>query len=161
MVLPIALLFATGAGLITQSEVARDIIESSEVFVGDEATELGEMLIAGVEGVMSGVDEIMAGTEWRVVGLSASSNRAVSVASPMPVALVVGIGGSLFGDMRATAILLAFAACGVVESLPTTTPNINVRFPEGSPSPTAGTTTKGEVEVPRRPEVPGKSFFGG
>jgi hypothetical protein len=129
--------------LITQSEVARNIIESSEVFAGDEAMELGEMLIAGVEGVMSGVDEIMTGTEWRVVGLSGSSNRAVSVASPMPVALVVGIGGSLFGDMRATAILLAFAACGVVESFPTTTPKIRVRLPGESPSPTAGTTTKG------------------
>ena len=161
MVLPIALLFATGISLITQSEVARDIIETSEAFVGDEATELGELLIAGVEGVMSGVDEIMAGTEWRVVGLSASSNKAVSVASPMPVALVVGIGGSLFGDMRATAILLAFAACGVVESLPTTTtPKIIVDFPEEPSSPTAGTTTKGEVEVPPRPEVPGKSFLG-
>ena len=181
MALPIALLFATGAGLITQSEVVRNIIESSEVFVGDEATELGEMLIAGVEGMMGGVvfvgdeatelvemliagvegmmggvDEIMAGTEWRVVGLSASSNSAVSVASPIPVALVVGIGGSLFGDMRVTAILLAFAACGVVESLPTTTPQFRVRFPGESPDPIAETTTKGGMETPPGLEVPGK-----
>ena len=156
MALPIALLFVTGAGLITQTEVARNIIESSEVFVGDEVTELGEMLIAGVEGVMGGVDEIMSGAEWRVVGLSASSNRAVSVASPMPVALVVGIGGSLFGDMRTTAILLAFAACGVVESLPTTTPQFRVRFPGESPGPIAETTTKGGMEAPPGSEVPGK-----
>ena len=128
--------------------------------MGDEATELGEMLIAGVEGVMGGVDEIMAGAEWRVVGLSASSNSAVSVASPMPVALVVGIGGSLFGDMRVTAILLAFAACGVVESLPTTTPKIRVRLPEESPGPTAETTTKEGMEVPPGSEVPGRSSEG-
>ena len=140
--------------------MARNIIESSEVFVGDEATELGEMLIAGVEGVMGGMDKIMAGAEWRVVGLSASSNRAVSVASPMPVALVVGIGGSLFGDMRATAILLAFAACGIVESLPTTTPKIRVRLPEEPPGPAAGTTTKGGMEAPSGSEVPGKPCEG-
>ena len=156
MALPIALLFVTGAGLIAQTEVGRDIIESSEIFVGDEAAELGEMIIAGVEGMVVGVDEMMAGSDWRVIGLSASSNKAVPVASPMPMTLVVGIGGSLFGDGRVTAILLAFAACGVVESLPTTTPKIRVKLPEDLPGSTTGTTKEG-MGAPPASEDPGES----